>query len=108
MIKNGVALSMHLYIIKKHSIGVFCDDIYECIVYASLVKSLDNKDSILYRTLLLAIRKLENGKKQYIVSKRISRKIIISVGIRKYRLMIRYRLPKKNPLLLILNCYNDT
>ena len=77
-------------------------------VYASLVKSLDNKDSILYRTLLLAIRKLENGKKQYIVSKRISRKIFISVGIRKYRLMIRYRLPKKNPLLLILNCYNDT
>ena len=87
---------------------MFCDDTYECILYARLVKNLDNKDSILYITLLLAIRKLENGKKQYIISKRISRKIFISVGIRKYQLMIRYKLTKKNPLSLIPNCYNDT
>ena len=33
----------------------------------------------------------------------------MSVGTRKYnRLMIRHKLPKKNPISLILNCYSDT
>ena len=53
---------MRLYII--YSIGAFCDDMYEYVIYMRLIKSLDNKDSILYRTLLSAIRKLENGEKK--------------------------------------------
>ena len=64
MVKNGVALSMHLYIIKKTcSVGVFCDDIYEHVLYMRLIGSLDNKDSILHKTLLTATRKLENKEK---------------------------------------------
>ena len=75
---------------------MFCDEMYEYVAYVRLIRSLDNKSSILYRTLLSAIRKLEEGKKQHIVSKRVSVKLFISVGIRKYnRLMIRYKLPKK-------------
>ena len=75
---------------------MFCDEIYEYVAYVRLIRSLDNKSSILYRTLLSAIRKLEEGKKQHIVSKMVSVKLFISVGIRKYnRLMIRYKLPKK-------------
>ena len=94
---------------KSYMIDVFCDEIYECIVYERLIGSLDNKDSILYRTLLLATRKIEEGEKQYIVSKRVSIKIFISVGIRKYRqIKIRYKLPKNKPLSFIRNCYNDT
>ena len=58
---------------------MFCDEIYECIVYERLIWSLNNKASILYKTLLLAIRKIEEGEKQYIVSKRVSIKIFISV-----------------------------
>ena len=62
---------------------------------------LKDKHSILHRTILSAIGKFEEGKKQYIVPKRVSRKIFISVGIRKYnRLVIRYKLPKNNPLSL--------
>ena len=53
---------MRLYII--YSIGAFCDDMYEYVIYMRLIESLDNKDSILYRTLLSAIRKLENGEKK--------------------------------------------
>ena len=64
---------------KSYMIDVFCDEIYECIVYERLIGSLNNKDSILYKTLLLAIRKIEEGEKQYIVSKRVSIKIFISV-----------------------------
>ena len=60
--KNGVELSMRLYII--YSIGAFCDDMDEYVIYMRLIESLDNKDSILYRTLLPAIRKLENGEKK--------------------------------------------
>ena len=79
---------------KSYSIDVFCDEIYECIAYARLIRSLDNKDSILYRTLLSAIRKIEKGEKQYIISKRVSKKTFISVGIRKYnQLKTRYKLP---------------
>ena len=90
-------------------IDVFCDEIYECIVYERLIGSLDNKDSILYRTLLLAIRRIEEGGKQYIVSRRVSIKIFISKGIRKHRQKKKiYKLPKNKPLSLILNCYNDT
>ena len=65
---------------KSYLIDVFCDEIYECIVYARLIRSLDNKDSILYRTLLSAIRKIEEGEKQYIVSKRVSKKNIYFCG----------------------------
>ena len=94
---------------KTCSVGVICDDIYEYVLYMRLIGSLDNKDSILHKTLLTAVRKLENKEKRYIVSKRVSREIFISVGTRKYnRLMIRHKLPKKNPFSLILNCYNDT
>ena len=50
---------------KIYSIGAFCDDMYEYVLYMRLIESLDNKDSILYRTLLSAIRKLENGEKIY-------------------------------------------
>ena len=94
---------------KSYTRDVFYDEIYECIVYERLIRSLDNKDSILYRTLLLVITKIEEGEKQYIVSKRVSKRIFISVGIRKYnQLKIRYRLPKNKSLSLILNDYNDT
>ena len=90
-------------------IDVFCDEIYECIVYERLIGSLDNKDSILYRTLLLAIRRIEEGGKQYIVSRRVSikylfLKVLENIGTKK----IKYKLPKNKPLSLILNCYNDT
>ena len=64
---------------KSYMIDVFCDEIYECIVYERLIGSLNNKDSILYRTLLLAMRKIEEGEKQYIVSKRVSITVFISV-----------------------------
>ena len=50
---------------EKILMDVFCDEIYECITYARLIRSLDNKDSILYRT-LSAIRKIEEGEEQYI------------------------------------------
>ena len=92
---------------KSYMIDVFCDEIYECIVYERLIGSLDDKDSILYRTLLLAIRRIE-GEKQYIVSRWVSIKIFISRGIRKQSIKIKYKLPKNKPLSLILNCYNDT
>ena len=63
------------------------------------MRSLNNKNSILYRTLLSAIEKFENDGKEYIVPKRVSRKKFVSVGIRKYnQLKIRYKLTKKNPL----------
>ena len=75
---------------KSYMIDVFCDEIYECIVYERLIGSLDNKDSILYRTLLLAIRRIEEGEKQYIVSRRVSIKIFISKGIRKHRQKKKY------------------
>ena len=65
---------------RSYSIDVFCDEIYESIAYARLIRSLDNKDSILYRTLLSAIRKIEEGEKQYIVSKRVSKKNIYFCG----------------------------
>ena len=94
---------------KSYLIGVFCDEIYKCIAYVRLIISLNNKDSIMYKTLLSVIKKIEEGEKQYIVSKRVSKKIFISVGIRKYnQLKIRYKLPKNKSLSLILNCYNDT
>ena len=64
---------------KSYMIDVFCDEIYECILYQRLIGSLINKDSILYRTLLLAMRKIEEREKQYIVSKRVSIKVFISV-----------------------------
>ena len=86
---------------KQYLINVFCDDDYEYIANARLIRSLNNKNSILYRTLLSAIEKFENDGKEYIVPKRVSRKIFISVGIRKYnQLKIRYKIPKKNPLSL--------
>ena len=85
---------------KLYLVHVFCDK-YEYITNARFMVGLKDKNSVLYRTLLSAIGKLEDGKKQYIVPKRVSRKIFISVGIRKYnRLVIRYKLPKNNPLSL--------
>ena len=69
---------------------MLCDDQYEYIRNARLMVGLKDKNSILHRTILSAIGKFEEGKKQYIVPKRVSRKIFISVGIRKYnRLVIR-------------------
>ena len=68
---------------KSYLIDMFCDEIYECIAYARLIRSLDNKDSILYKTLLSAIRKIEEGKKQYIASKRVSQKNIYFCGHEK-------------------------
>ena len=44
-------------------VGMFCDEIYEYVAYVRLIRSLDNKNSKLYRTLLSAIRKLEEEKK---------------------------------------------
>ena len=80
MLQKGYRINHKLAHNKKsYMIDVFCDEIYECIVYERLIGSLNNKDSILYRTLLLAIRKIEEGEKQYIISKRVSIKIFISV-----------------------------
>ena len=63
----------------------------------------------MYKTLLSAIKKIENGGKEYIVSKRVSKEILISIGIRKYnRLVIRYKLLKKIHYHFILCYYIDT
>ena len=63
--------------------NVFCTEEYEYLTYRRLIHELKNKDSILYRTLLLAISQIEYGKKRYIIPKRLSEKIFISIGIRK-------------------------
>ena len=61
---------------KSYLIGVFCDEIYKCIAYVRLIISLHNKDSIIYKTLLSVIKKIQEGEKQYIVSKRVSKKYL--------------------------------
>ena len=94
---------------KLYLINIFCDDGYEYLAYRRLIIRLKDKNGILYKTLLSAIKKIENGGKEYIVSKRVSKERFVSIGIRKYnRLVIRYKLLKKIHYHFILCYYIDT